>query len=109
MSSEKREFARIYKQAAISYSLLPSHKAQRKITADLSAGGLRFISDFFLPLHSSVKLEINLPQAQKPINAIAEVMWIKSVFGDERYEVGVKFLQIDNDAAELIRKYLENV
>jgi hypothetical protein len=103
---EKREFSRVYKQAQIGFSLLPSQKIQRNITADLSTSGVRFISDIFLPLRSNVKLEIRLPSALRPIDAVAEVVRVKTVLEDERYEVAVKFSQIDKEDSDFIRDYL---
>jgi c-di-GMP-binding flagellar brake protein YcgR len=105
MSSEKnrRRFARVAEFEEISYSIIPHSKIRKKLTLDLSVGGSRFISDDFIPVGSLLKIEIKLKSSQRVINAIAKIMWVKSLFGDERYEIGVEFTHIKKEDAQFFQ------
>ncbi len=103
---ERRKFSRVSEAAEISYSIMPRYKTERRLTRDLSLGGIRFISDSFIPLSSVLKVEIKLKHTQRIISAIVKVVWVRSVFGDESYEIGAKFLQIKNKDLEFLDYYL---
>jgi len=107
MTQEKRKFSRISEQCVITYSAAPDYKSKRKISADLSAGGLRFISDHFLPLGSIVRIQLSLKYIPRVINAVAKVMRVKEIFDDECYEVGAEFVDIARPDLRFLHKYLD--
>ncbi|MEW6075088.1 MAG: PilZ domain-containing protein [Candidatus Omnitrophota bacterium] len=100
---EKRKFSRVSEYDEISYSIIPHPKSKNKLTLDLSAGGIRFIADEFIPLNSLLRLEIRLLHCSKVINAIAKVVRVKSLFGDERFEIGVEFVDIKKEDLVLFK------
>lgn len=100
---EKRKFTRFFEYDEISYSVIPHPKSKNKLTLDLSEGGIRFIADEFIPLNSLLRLEIKLLHCSKVINAIAKVVRVKSLFGDERFEIGVEFIDIKKDDLALFK------
>jgi len=102
---EKRKFARVKDQCSVSYSIIPQGKTGRKMTLDLSQGGLRFISDHFIPLHSNLKIEIKLKDIPKAISAIIKPIWIKEIFDDERYELGAEFVHINSEDLKFLKDY----
>ena len=76
------------------------------MTQDLSLGGVRFISDNFIPMHAILKLEIKLMDTPKMINAIGRVVWIREIFDDENFEVGVEFMDIDKEYLKFLNGHL---
>lgn len=77
------------------------------MTRDLSLGGVRFISDNFIPAHSVLRLEIKLEYGhfEKTIYAIARLIWIREIFDDERYEVGAEFIDISGEDLKFLSDY----
>ncbi|MCM8801399.1 MAG: PilZ domain-containing protein [Candidatus Omnitrophica bacterium] len=97
LKKERRRFVRIKKQCPVSYCILPQTKVRRKMSLDLSQAGLRFIAEDFIPLNSKLKMEIDLDNPPRLINVIAQPVWIKGIFADEYFNVGVRFLEISKE------------
>ena len=104
---ERRKFKRINEQTAVGYSVMPNYKSERKLTQDLSLGGIKFISDHFIPVGSVLKLEISLKHTPRVISAVARLVWIKAIFNDEHYDAGAEFIEIDREDLEFMRDYLD--
>jgi c-di-GMP-binding flagellar brake protein YcgR len=62
---------------------------------DISVGGLRIMTDSPLPVKTRVKLEIALSDSKKLVSGIAEGRWIKGLFDDEVFEMGLEFVEFD--------------
>lgn len=103
---ERRRFIRIRQQDIINYTILSQFKSRRKLTQDLSLGGVRFISDNFIPMHAILKLEIKLMDTLSMINAVARVAWIREIFDDENFEVGAEFMDINKEDLRLLNEHL---
>ena len=103
---ERRKFVRIRQQDIVNYTVLSQFKNRRKLTQDLSLGGARFISDNFIPIHAILKLEIKLMDTPKMINAVARVVWIREIFDDENFEVGVEFMDISTEDLAFLNEHL---
>ncbi len=104
---ERRRFIRINEQDAVSYRIMPHYKSERKLTHDLSLGGIKFISGHFIPAGSVLKLEISLKHVPRVISAVARLIWIKAIFDDEHYDAGAEFIEIDREDLEFMRDYLD--
>jgi uncharacterized protein (TIGR02266 family) len=65
------------------------------ISRDISVGGLRVMTDSPLPVKTRVKLEVALSDSKKLISGISEVRWVKSLFEDEVFEMGLEFVELD--------------
>lgn len=103
---ERRKFSRITEDDSIGYVLVPNFKSARSLTQDLSIGGIRFFSKSFIPARSVLKVEIKLKYIPRVINALARIMWIREVFENERYEVGVEFIDINKEDSNFLNYYL---
>lgn len=103
---ERRRFLRIKEDDAISYSLIPNYKTMRKLTRDLSLGGIRFICDQFISQGSILKLKIELQHTHRVINAVARLVWIKTIYDDESYETGAQFIEINKEDLEFLKYHL---
>jgi hypothetical protein len=73
---------------------------------DLSLGGLRFQSEDFLPLDSTLFLELRLQNSARPIRSIARVAWARSLPSGYRYEVGSEFVDIVASERKALEDYL---
>lgn len=102
---EKRKYARVREDDKISYTEIPFSKTSRMLSLDFSQGGVRFISDHFIKPQSILKIELVLERAKKVIKALAAVKWVKPLYDDEQYEVGVEFLDIDSGELQFLKQY----
>jgi c-di-GMP-binding flagellar brake protein YcgR len=103
---ERRRYLRITEDDIITYEVLPVHRTGRGITENLSIGGIRFFADEFIPISSILKVEVRLKHADKEINAIVKVRWIKEYFDDERYNLGTEFIEISSEDIKFLNDYL---
>jgi hypothetical protein len=60
--------------------------------ADISRGGLRFLSKSFLHLNSEVSLKVSIPGDTTPLNLLGRVRWVgKYASGSYKCQIGVQF------------------
>jgi hypothetical protein len=74
---------------------------------DVSLGGIRIFSDDELRVGELLKMEFFLPDVP-PVTYTAEVVWIERLAEDApaRFDVGLKFIQLEPDALQLLAKVL---
>lgn len=60
------------------------------MSCDLSEGGVRLAMNDFVPLGAELILQIHLA-AEKVIDDVARVVWVRKIPSAERYEVGLEF------------------
>jgi c-di-GMP-binding flagellar brake protein YcgR len=75
------------------------------VSEDLSLGGVRIAAPVAMPPGTRLWLQISLPDAPIPINAIAEVRWNKaeSVGG---FSHGLKFVSVSKPDLDKVERYL---
>ncbi|MFH1457858.1 MAG: PilZ domain-containing protein [Candidatus Omnitrophota bacterium] len=105
---ERRKFLRLKENDKICFSEIPYSKSERILSLDVSIGGVRFLSNHFIKPQSTLKIEMAFERAKKAINVLAVVKWIKSVYEDERYEVGAEFVDIDKEDARFLNDYVRS-
>jgi Tfp pilus assembly protein PilZ len=64
------------------------------LTKDISLGGVNIRTDTFLPVDTVVKIELSLPKMHKMLYVRGRVKWIKSLYDDEVFEIGLEFMDI---------------
>ena len=106
MDKEKRKYLRLRENDRITFREVGGVKNESRLNLDISRGGARFISDRFIKPNTVLKMEIAFDGAKKTIHALAAVKWIKAVFEDESYEVGVEFVDIDEPSKAFLKEYL---
>jgi c-di-GMP-binding flagellar brake protein YcgR len=81
--------------------------ARQREPVDVSLGGIRIFSDEALRVGELLKMEFFLPDVP-PVTYTAEVVWVETLTGDApaRYDVGLKFIQLEPDALKLLLKFL---
>ena len=72
-------------------------KTYSPLTKDISLGGLRIQSDTCFPVDTEAKLELPLPKIKKIIKVRAKVVWIKSLYEDDVFEMGLEFMDTSPD------------
>ncbi len=69
---------------------------------DISQGGLRFRTYKFIPLQTRLNFKMKLPK-NKSIDSIVEPAWIKEVPHLNLFEIGARFISLDEDDQTLVR------
>lgn len=108
---EKRKSPRFKITIPIEYKKLRESPEVMKgsIAKDLSAGGVRFITEEFLALTARLVLDIALPIPQRPVSAVSKIAWIKKLPAGERYEVGNQFLEMSKEDKNRLSGYLNGL
>lgn len=77
--------------------------ARQREPVDISLGGVRIFSDEEMKLGSLLKMEFFLPDV-RPVTYTAEVVWIERLppGSEARFDVGLKFIQLEPDALKLL-------
>lgn len=74
------------------------------VTEDISLGGLKIGAPVAMPNGTRLWLQISLPEAPIPINAIAEVRWSKPEGG--QYAHGLKFVSVSKPDLDKVERFL---
>ncbi len=109
---ERRKFVRLDTTVKISYKvLLPTDDQNHTNSRDISAGGVKIEVKEQLKPNTILWLEINLPTEADPLQAKGEVVWQEKINTAEnnRYEMGIKFIEMDLNDRHRLNKYLFNM
>jgi c-di-GMP-binding flagellar brake protein YcgR len=109
---ERRKYPRLEKGEYVFYQVEDNQRTELGITEDISAGGLRFETDKELFPSSIITLEIYESadidkQLIFSMSVLAKVVWTRKMSLAEKYEVGVKFMEIMKKDRNRIRKYID--
>jgi c-di-GMP-binding flagellar brake protein YcgR len=127
--TQRREYLRMPIKVPIRISSIDNRElgavfhaqfADQVITKDISGGGLRLESadmveqtdgiqvllDKTIEKNSIVEMEIGLPEENRTVKALGKVSWINKV--DEKYEVGITYLNILKRDQDYIVRYILN-
>ncbi len=100
---EKRKDKRIKGETKLVLHVISSSenidkkKTYSPLTKDISLGGLRIQSDTYFPVDTEAKLELPLPKIHKIIKVRAKVRWVKSLYDDDVFEMGLEFIDTSPD------------
>lgn len=108
--AERRRYNRIEYGLPVRYRNLrkAGDAPAAALTKNISEGGTCFNSSEFISLACRLVVEINLPNAQKPIKAISKIAWIRKLPSSDTYQLGNYFLEITREDRELIAKFVNN-
>lgn len=98
-----RQYARVNRDIGIISEDIPGYKT---ITRDISLGGCRIVTTKPLKKNSIIKIGLELEISNKPIDLAAEVVWIKEIEPNKKYEAGLKFIYNNPDQQQKIEKYI---
>lgn len=100
---DRRRDVRVLEENKVVVSLMTGEvraglpTASCSLTRDISMGGVRLMTAATLQVGSRVRLEITLGRSKKRIRAVAEVRWVRDVYGGEVFEAGLQFVDLDPD------------
>ncbi len=104
---EKRKYPRV--KADVLYCE-PRLAPRKRAIYDISLGGVRIHCDEDLEKDRQLEMEFILPNGNVLV-AIAQVRWTSKLpeGSDAAYAVGLQFMHLNPEAAEELKKYLEDV
>ena len=101
---DRRRDVRVIEENKVAVSLMTGEvkpgvpTVYHSLTRDISMGGVRLMTVAALETGSRVRLDITLGRSRKRIRAVAEVRWVRELYGREVFEVGLRFVGLDPDA-----------
>ena len=112
MSDERRKHTRLDLALPIRYRIVRNQREIQKLiqqkssgSRNLSAGGLCVLVNEDVTKEDIVKLQLTLPDEEKPVVAFAEIVWIEPK-GAENL-IGLRFLAIKEQDVARITGYVE--
>lgn len=108
---ERRRFVRNRVRLNTIVTILRTGETRRALTKDIGGGGICVVTEEELEAGEVLGVEIKLPDFDRPVTFKAGVVWItmaapisrSAVTG--RYEVGLKFSDIDPKSRSLMLQY----
>ncbi|TAM42441.1 hypothetical protein EPN54_01115 [bacterium] len=97
-----RFFPRIDSRVQFRYQFRGQPHFESAVSSDISCGGLRFTSDRFIPVSTTVALEINL--LNRVLRAVGRIAWSTPLPHSYRSQMGIQFVEFDG----FQRQYLED-
>lgn len=102
---EKRRVNRIKSSLELYYELRPEGRYGNCLTYEISEGGLRMVTDSFMPRLSRVMLRLSL-DPHKVIDVVGKVAWAQRVPNSYRYQVGLEFVEVSPQNRREISGYI---
>ena len=115
MTIEKRKAKRIIEEnkvkiTPISKDKLPSgKKIIYPLTKDISMGGVKILTNTFLPINTFLRIELSLKNAPRLIIAIGKVRWVKTHYAEELFETGIEFMEMSPGSNNVLKKHIDEL
>jgi len=77
------------------------------LTQDISLTGVKIQCNMFIPVNSLLRIELSLTKPVRVVSVLGMVRWIKALFKDELYEMGVEFVDTPQEAIRLLESHIE--
>lgn len=101
-SKDRRRDVRIVEENKVAVTPLPAAHGvaavYHSLTRDVSVAGLRIMTTAPLEPGGRVRLELTLGRSRKRIRVVAEVRWVRDLYGGEVFEAGLRFVDLEPDA-----------
>ncbi|MEI8349664.1 MAG: PilZ domain-containing protein [Candidatus Omnitrophota bacterium] len=104
---ERRRYPRVNISFPVECKSLPQGNYFYTVSKDLSSGGIKIISDTFLPKDYLMKVYVNL--VDTVINLKAKVAWCNKLRASEKYNAGLEFVEASNESQQSISQFLAKV
>jgi len=105
---EQRQSLRVSLYSPLRFQIKSSRKFGSTVSRDISLGGIRFLTDNFVPVGTSMILEVNLGDTPNIVNAIADVVWTQKLPHTDRYQMGLRFSEIGEPYHQEISDYINS-
>jgi len=109
---ERRREQRKGEENKVTISIVSKHKSQEildtiyALTKDISMSGVKIWTDTNLQINTLLKVEMALAKSHRLISVIGKVKWIKQLYGNEVFEVGVEFVDTPPDRVMALLEHL---
>ena len=91
-------------------SQLPAKRIIYNLTKDISVRGAKLRSNCFLRKGALLKINLTLNNpTPQIIRVIGKVQWVKSIFTDELFEVGVMFVDTPTENINVLKDYIKAI
>ena len=109
LQEERRKLGRAKVYASVNYRLKSQEKSRATLSRDISEEGISLLSEEFIARDTDFLLEINLPSISKTVSALGRVVWALRLPHSERYQLGLKFVEINDSHRKDILGYLKKL
>jgi len=106
---EKRHGARVRFDAPASVEPVPVPTPEhmwRLLAENISEDGMRLSSPNLFPVKSRLRLNIDIGRPAAPIRAIGRVVWAEQHANADRWEIGVEFSELSDNARYRLREII---
>lgn len=105
---DRRRFNRLERHLPLQFRNIEKNRPEMSgsLTRDISGGGIRFVSNDFLPVQTSVGLQLSLESNLHTLPATARVVWVQKLPYNENFMIGLEFLNIENENRAKIIRYV---
>jgi len=101
---EKRKNLRTDISFPVACDFLPHCHYFYTVCKDLSSGGIKIITDDFIPHNHLLKMNINL--IDRAIDLKAKVMWCNKQRYADRYYAGLRFIEINDPDRVYLSRFI---
>ena len=111
--SEQRSEKRVNKNNMVTITIVsgdsqsPAKRISYSLTKDISASGAKLRSNCFLPKDALLKIHLTLNDPPRIIPVLGKVQWVRSIFTDELFEVGIRFVDTSAENINALKDYIE--
>lgn len=103
---EVRKFMRFNCSVRVNYETVDEYAHPKDAyTRDISRGGLGLILGEALPAQSKIKLHIQIPREKEPIEAVAEVIWVRKDIEKNIVHTGLRFIKISPHSKSILLEH----
>ncbi|RKY36006.1 MAG: hypothetical protein DRP78_04700 [Candidatus Omnitrophota bacterium] len=109
--SDRRKFVRIHSDFPIEVKQLPlTHQSvHNSLSLNISEGGVRISLFYFYPVNSKVNLTLFTAKDDLPFKALGKVSWVERVPYQERYRLGVEFVDLNDTHRNQLRRIINRI
>ncbi|MFN3994908.1 MAG: PilZ domain-containing protein [bacterium] len=98
-----RQYVRINRDIGVISPDIPGYKA---VTRDISLGGCKISTSKPIQKGKIIKIGLELEISNVPLELNAEVVWLKEIEPNKKYEMGLKFIYNNPEQQQKIEKYI---
>ncbi|MDP1853745.1 MAG: PilZ domain-containing protein [Candidatus Omnitrophota bacterium] len=92
--SEQRRFPRFGYSIPLKYRQDNQNTPTYTVTRDISVGGLKLLTNNFIPRGTEIQIEVELPHLDL-VNTSATVVWSSRINHSEEYLSGIRFTELN--------------
>jgi len=107
LQEERRKFFRGKTYIPVNYQLKSRVTSGATLSRDISEDGIQLLSEEFFPQNTEFVLKINLPNITKMVSAVGRVVWALRLPHSERYQLGLKFIEMNDMHRKDVSDYLK--